>query len=322
MPQECHDIEQLDGKDCIAWSGEAPWHNLGTQVPRDASPEQILVAAGLNWTVSVRPAYAEVDGDLIEIPGTAALIRDTDRRVLSTVGAERTWNACQNQDAFEFFDDFVRAGDMTMETAGSLANGSLIWCLAKVNQSFELFGGDHVENHILMTNPHRYGKSIDFRVTPVRVVCRNTMNYAMRNSDTLVRMSHRKRFDGDKVKEAMGIAAEVLESYRQKAEFIGTKRYTSESVAEYFNKVFPITSKIDESKMSRNASLALGALHMQPGANFAEGTFWQAFNAVTYLTDHVVGRSESTRLEKAWYGSNRTLKIQALDLAVEMANAA
>ena len=74
--------------------------------------------------------------------------------------------------------------------------------------------------------------------------------------------------------------------------------------------------------MSRPAEQALAVLETQPGAEFGKGTFWQAFNAVTYTTDHLLGHSQETRLQSAWYGSNRQRKIVALEKAVEYAEMA
>ena len=74
--------------------------------------------------------------------------------------------------------------------------------------------------------------------------------------------------------------------------------------------------------MSRNAKMAHAILTTQPGAEFAEGSWWQPFNAATFSVDHLIGRSDDTRLSSAWYGPGRGTKLKALELAVEMANAA
>ena len=60
----------------------------------------------------------------------------------------------------------------------------------------------------------------------------------------------------------------------------------------------------------------------QFGANFAQGSFWNAFNTVTYMTDHIQGRSNDGRMTSSWYGRNRRVKLKALDTALEMAEAA
>jgi hypothetical protein len=74
--------------------------------------------------------------------------------------------------------------------------------------------------------------------------------------------------------------------------------------------------------LSRNAKLAYDALEEQPGAKFAEGSWWQAFNSVTYITDHVQGRNADNRLYSSWFGGNQTRKTNALKKAVEMAEVA
>ena len=74
--------------------------------------------------------------------------------------------------------------------------------------------------------------------------------------------------------------------------------------------------------LSRNAQGALDILETQPGANYAPGSWWNAYNAVTYMTDHVIGRNQESRLTSAWYGLNKSVKVKALEKAVKLAEAA
>jgi len=316
-----HMVEMVNGVAQMAYAGETPWHGLGTSVPADLTPEQMMKAAGLDWEVSKVPAFAEINGQKVGI-GHSALVRSPDNSVLDVITDD--WMPCQNKAAFEFFNDFVGAGDMEMHTAGSLRDGKMVWALAKVNDSFELFGGDKVDAHLLFTNPHVYGQSIDVRFTPVRVVCNNTLTLSLNSkASQMVKISHRNEFDGDQVKEMLGIAKDKLSSYKEMAQFLGSKRYNAENIVEYFNRVFPVLSSKEDSKkiVSKNAAMALGIIDQQPGAEFAEGSWWQAFNAVTFMTDHVIGRTAEARLQSAWFGYNKTLKTKALETAVEMAEA-
>ena len=216
------------------------------------------------------------------------------------------------------------AGDMEMNTAGSLKDGQIVWGLAKVKQSFELFKGDQIDSYLLFSNFHKYGISTDVRFTPIRVVCNNTLTLSLSsNVERMVKVSHRRQFDAANVKEMLGIATDKLEKYKEMAQFLGSKKAKHESVVEYFERMFPVSAAAkEEKKISKNAALALDILHTQPGAEYAEGTFWQPFNAVTYMADHLMGRSADTRLQSAWYGSNKALKLKALEVAVEMAEAA
>jgi len=119
------------------------------------------------------------------------LFRSSDGKILSVVSGD--WNPVQNHEAFEFFNDFVMAGDMKMHTAGSLREGKNVWALAKVNDDFEILGGDKVEPYLLFSNPHEYGKCIDVRFTAIRVVCNNTLTLALGStSDLVVRLNHRR----------------------------------------------------------------------------------------------------------------------------------
>lgn len=168
----------------MAFAGEVPWHGLGTPVPADLSPEQFLVKAGLDWEVKKVPAFAEINGERTNV-GWSALTRSSDNSILDIVSNE--WNPVQNSEAFNFFDEYCRAGDMEMHTGGSLKNGQIVWALAKVKDSFELFKGDQVDSYLLFTNPHRFGQSIDVRFTPIRVVCNNTLTLSLsQRSDNMV----------------------------------------------------------------------------------------------------------------------------------------
>ena len=300
----------------MAYAGEVPWHGLGHKVPSDLSTDQMMQAAGLDWTVQKIPAFVKIDDESQAIDA-AALVRSSDNKILDVVSSD--WNPVQNQEAFDFFQDFVNAGDMEMHTAGSLKGGQIVWALAKIKDSFELFGGDQVDSYMLFTNPHVYGQSLDIRFTPIRVVCNNTLTLSLsQKGGTAFKLSHRREFVADQAKQALGIAHAKLDEYKSMASWMGSKRYDNESIKAYFQELFPSQGDKD----SRNAIKALEVLELQPGAKFAEGSWWQAFNAVTYMTDHLMGRSNDARLQSAWFGVNKSLKNKALQLAIDMANAA
>ena len=204
-----HELEMINGAAQMAYAGDVPWHGLGVKVSNDLTPEQMLKAAGLDWSVDPVELFAEVGSKRLAT-GHRALVRSSDQRVLDVITDD--WNPVQNQDAFEFFNDFVAAGDMEMHTAGSLKDGKIVWALAKVKESFELFGGrDQVDAYLHFTNPHSYGQSIDVRFTPIRVVCNNTLTLSLNTkSKNMVKVSHRREFDGDMVKEALGVAKDKL----------------------------------------------------------------------------------------------------------------
>ena len=313
-----HEVETM------AYAGEVPWHGLGVPVSNDLTPAQMMKKAGLDWTVEQIDSYVMV-GDKKVPTGMKALVRSSDNKVLTNIG--QVWNPVQNEDAFNFFSEYVMKGDMEMHTAGSLKGGQLVWALAKVKESFDLFGGDTVESYLLFSNPHKYGFSIDVRFTPIRVVCNNTLSLSLESkAERSVKVGHRREFNADEVKKALGIASAKLHEYKDMAEFLGSKRYSIDSLVEYYNTVFPRTAdkrvqnqQLSVETLSKNAKAAFDAIEQQPGAKYAEGSWWQAFNSVTYVTDHLQGRNADNRLYSSWFGGNQVRKRDALKTALQFA---
>ena len=317
-------IEVRNGRESFAHVGEPPWWGLGNPVDPDSTPKEMQIAADLDWEVEKRDlTYETVDGKRAIAPKKKALVRTDDGKLLDIVGDD--WHPLNNAQAFEFFEDFVRHGDMQMHTAGSLDNGRRVWALAKVNDAFEVFKSDVVEQYLLLSNPHVYGKCIDVRMTPIRVVCQNTLSLALGSEAKRgVRVNHRNPFDEEEVKAMLGVAAEKLAIYKEAARFLGKKKYTKTTLVEYFDNVFPLNTdkEYKEKQISRRAKMAIETVNTQPGAAYGKGTWWQAFNTVTYMTDHVLGRNNDTRMQSAWFGYNQKVKNSALELATKMAEAA
>lgn len=316
-----HEVETM------AYAGETPWHGLGEIVSNDLSPKQMMKKAGCDWEVVEVESFVEFNDKKIPT-GQKSLVRSTDGKVLTNTGTD--WKPVQNEQAFEFFSEFVHAGDMEMHTAGSLKGGQVVWALAKVKESFDLFKGDQVDSYLLFSNPHQYGKCIDVRFTPIRVVCNNTLSIALDGvAQNGVRVGHRSDFNADLVKEQLGLAHEKFAQYKEMAAFLGSKRFSMDRLIDYYNTVFPRTSdkrvqdkELSVETLSRNAKQCLDALDTQPGAEFAKGSWWQAFNSVTYVTDHIQGRNQENRLYSSWFGGNQLRKRHAINLAVEYAEAA
>ncbi len=342
---QVHNIEIVDGKAQIAYAGETPWHGLGTKVPNDLTPEQMCKAAGLDWEVEKRPCYATINGKQVRTPSAyiTRLPNGTnikDEKFLSYLPNAASWHLLQNHEAFAFFNEAIALGDMEMHTAGSLADGELVWAMAKVRESFALKtrkgqDDDVVESYLLFTNPHRFGKSIDVRFTPTRVVCNNTLTIALTETTNMLKVSssHRNPFNKAVVQEKLDMAHYKLGEYREHATFLSSTRYKNEDVVEYFKRVFPANApkkrqpgqaeaKRPPKEFHRGASVGIASLETQPGADMFPGTFWNLYCAATYYTNHLAGKSDSTRVESLWYGDAQKQNINALNTALEMAKAA
>ena len=318
-----HEVETM------AYAGETPWHGLGVEVSHDISTEDMLKKAGLDWQVYKVPLTYEQGGKSMPFEGQYALVRSTDGFALSHCGS--AYIPVQNATALEFFRSFVEAGDMELNTAGSLGNGRRIWAMASIRDGFTLAGGDEVEGNLLFTNPHVAGYSQITQFTPIRVVCANTLAMALNGKTAgAYRHPHFTEFDPERAKELLGLAKSNMIHFKSAARQMSKTRYTVDSVTSYFLEVFePVkfaesgNSTVEFAHLPR-LKKALEALETSPGAEMksAAGTYWGAFNAVTYLADHVLGRTPDTRLTSAWYGEYRLFKQRAYGLALDYARAA
>jgi phage/plasmid-like protein (TIGR03299 family) len=267
------------------------------------------------------------DGDKVwkrfdrNVPGFYALTRNTDGRILDVVG--NRYHPIQNDEAFEFFTDFVEAGDATMETAGSLRGGQYVWGLANLNKSFTLPGKDRVNGYLLVGVPHEQGKSLIIRSTSVRVVCNNTLTMALRESVPEFRMAHRRAFDETMIahaREVLGLARDQISEFEENAR---TLKGINLAIDEVLRIVVPImspkttkaqlTAMVEEGPDSYSPRIAqvMGAYHNAPGAQ--PGNAWGALNAITYYADHMASRTDDQRLTNAWFGKTARQKTRVME---------
>ena len=151
---------------------QAPWHGLGVRVEEAPSSQDALRLSSLDWQV-VQQAITTTEG--VPIPGYKANLRDTDHQVLGVV-TDR-YRVVQNAEAFAFTDGLLGEG-VRYETAGPLQNGRKIWLLAKLPDKY-IIEGDQIDPYLVFSNSHDGSGSIKVAMTPIRVVCQNTLNLAL-----------------------------------------------------------------------------------------------------------------------------------------------
>ena len=224
-----------------------------------------------------------------------------------------------------------------------------IWGLAKIAEDFELAGDDHIKGYLLINQPHIVGRSLTIKLTPIRVVCNNTLTFALQQGGTAsFRMPHVREFGNEVMEaaeEALGLSAERMTEFREAATLLSKKKAKHSNVLEFIGEVYQPAiiaerrrnlelkaqgKKIGEEiplidQFNNYPKLAVEALERQPGANLAsaKGTWWGALNAVTYVEDHLrESQQEGNALHSAWFGAAANRKAKALQLAVEYAKVA
>ena len=338
-----HEIETM------AYAGETPWHGLGNKVSNDMTPEEMLVAAQLNWTVSKRQAYTLDSPDCLNLldprseagflrcDGSYFLTRDSDNKILSPCG--EGYVPFQNHQVLDFFKKFTEAGNMKMETAGSLKSGKDIWGLAKLDQKYELAGSDEVGGYLLVNNSHMVGKAMTIMFTPIRVVCNNTLTLALKNDNAKFRVVHLQMFDEEIKKaaeESLGLSGLQMKQFKEQSEYLAGKKYNTGALERFVADLFQPTLLEDRHKALQNseslppvrdqfkntAESVYEAVLTSPGSDMksARGTWWGALNGVTYYIDHQKrSQIEGNALHSAWFGSGAVTKRKALTKALEYA---
>jgi phage/plasmid-like protein (TIGR03299 family) len=313
----------------MAYANEVPWHGLGARVDQSVTPDEMLKAAGLDWEVNLWPLTAsEPEGEeSIKVPGRYALVRSTDRKVLTVTG--KSWKPLQNRETLEFMRNYVEAGAATLETAGALRGGRVVWGLARLNHEFEVGKGDRVKGYLLITSPHEVGKAITVRATTVRVVCANTMALANRTGTVHYRQAHTSAFDVDAAKEAIGDAHEQLAIAEKNAKILSKLQLSlDDAIEKVLAPVFvPQALKDDDlmaslkvpESMPKTLQEIIDSIESAPGAAEIAGTGWGVLNGVAHWADHVHGRGQASRMYNSWMGQNAVRKLDVERKLLELA---
>ena len=168
-----------DGQIEMFYTGEAPWHRLGTEVSHALTSEEAIKAANMDWNVVTRPVLYTTPDSFIpkEIPNRVAVVREDTNEVF-TVASDR-YTPLPNRKAFEFFDSVVGAGQAIYHTAGTINGGKKLWILAKLDGELKVTNNDILHKYILLGSSHDSSMPLSMMFTTVRVVCSNTFSLAL-----------------------------------------------------------------------------------------------------------------------------------------------
>ena len=225
---------------------ERAWHGLGKIVEQYPTSAEAIRYAGLDYTVEKRPLYttagdeytnSAINHDMVvpatsvKVPNYFATVRNDNDAVLGVVGKD--YQIVQNVDAFAFFDAIVGEGDgMLYETAGALGKGERIFITAKLPGYIRVGKADFIDKYLFLTTSHDGFGSITAAFTPVRVVCNNTLNAAMRNHTNAIKIRHTASAN-DRLKQAhtlMGISNTMADEMQDIFNHWSTVRITDQEV--------------------------------------------------------------------------------------------
>lgn len=261
---------------------EKPWHGLGTRVEEAPTSEEALELAGLNWEINGLPIYM---ANGTEIKGYKANTRSSDNSVLGVVSDK--YQIVQNKAAFDFTDAMIDEG-MTYETAGSLRGGKQIWLLGRMPEKYIL--GDKFENYICFTNTHDGTGAVRACMTPVRVVCNNTLNMALqgafRSWSTVHRGDLTRRID--EARKTLQLADRYMVKLDEEADKLANAKMSDETIEAVLEQMFPLATDATQ-RQKDNAEKAkqdITICMVRPDVMQFLNTKWGFLNAVSDYVGH------------------------------------
>lgn len=297
---------------------EKPWHYELTKdvtkiIQEAPNSHDALVAAGLDWTVEGKPIY-DANGNVIG--GYKANTRSSDGKVLGIVG--NRYKIVQNADAFQFTDNLI-GGDVRYETAGSLFGGQKVWMLAKMPN--KKICGDDVETYVAFTNSHDGKGSVRAIVTPVRIVCNNTMNLALSTASRSWSMRHQGDIESklSEARETLELTEIYMDELAKQADRWANVTIDEDTIQKAVNKLFPV-KETDTDRKKKNVQEAKDdfmVCYFAPDLLKFSNSAWRFINAAS---DYATHSAPKRRTES--YDENRWGKLMdgntLIDTAVSM----
>lgn len=326
-----HQIETgVNGTARMMYTGETPWHGLGTKLDAPPTVAEGIKAAGLDWAVRLDPLYRCLPSENGLVASMAvdayATVRESDETTLGVVGPR--YQPLQNIDAFKFFDPFLESKAATLHTAGCLDGGRRVWVLAHVAGSkTEIVPGDRVDSFILLSNSHDGTLAVRVGFTPIRVVCANTLASAHKDlGSKLLRVRHTKSVTEtlDMIRDVMGLVQREFRATTEQYRALAARHVNASDLRKYVRRVLELPE--DASKDSTRSRNQIGAIirraEIGDGQDMplVRGTYWAAYNGITEWLSRERGHNRDSRLDSLWFGSSAEMSRRALELALSMAS--
>lgn len=269
---------------------EKPWHGMGTMVMDAPTSAEALRLSGLDWTVEQRPVFLENASS--PVPNYKANVRDSDGQVLGIV-TDR-YQVVQNREAFSWTDELI-TGDVRYETAGSLRGGKKIWLLAKMPTA--KVAGDDVEPYLCFSNTHDGSGAVKVCMTPVRVVCNNTLNLALNSAKRSWAMKHVGDMFAklDEARRTLELADRYMMHLDGAALQLANVTVTDEKLEKILNEMFPLKESATERQKNtvKAAKDEFMICYFMPDLKKFRGTGWGVVNAMADMVDHSKPRRDT-----------------------------
>lgn len=297
-----HEVENMMYVSNEANGRFVPWHGLGVAVEEAPTSAEAIELAGLNWKVEPQPIYTNYGDGKIEIPNYKANVRDIDQKVLGIV-TDR-YRIVQNSEAFDFTDNLIGEG-CVYETAGSLCGGKRVFLLAKMPEKKIL--DEEFDPYICFTNTHDGSGAIKAIMTPVRVVCQNTLSLAISGATRAWSTRHLGDMSS-KLAEArytLKMANDYMDKFAIAADQLANTSVSEDVAMKVVDELFPITTEMSD-RQARNMTdkkEEFMVCMFSPDILKFKGTAYQMVQAASDFATHVAPKRKTSTYQERNFSS-------------------
>ncbi len=294
-----HNLDTTAGQTSFVSAREDAWHQLGTTLPQTFTAEEAMTHGLLGgWNVRKAPVFTVLpDGTMREKADQFDIIRDNpvvpgQIDVLTTKTVTSRYTEIQNEEHAEMLNTLVDESGAHFETAGALDGGRKVFVTMKLPGHMKVGGVDAIENYIAAINSHDGSSSFVLLVTPIRIVCQNTMNLAFGKATNEFRIRHTRGAGAvlrQQAREALDMTFDYLDGFQEQAEQLINTKLSEQRFLEIITAEFGAPKDAAPATVTR-AENKLDEMHrLFVEGNTQEGvrhTAWAGLNAVTEWADH------------------------------------
>lgn len=295
-----HNLEEQDGQVAFALRGAPAWHNLANRIfsqDENVSTQTMLEEAKLNnWNVRLSDVADHIPTTWRNTSDNFFVIRDnpfdqgTD--VLSVVG--KRYKTVQNEELFAFADNVLDSNSAKWESAGSLKKGKIVFGSLDIPKEIVLDPqgvNDKTKLYLIVWTSHDGSVAVQAAITPVRVVCQNTLNIAMRTAKQSFKIRHTQTAEGRIVqaRQALGLTFAYADEFQKQANELFQQSITDKQFSDLIRTIYPKPEEATKAALTvwENKVVVIDDLyHNSPTNSMIKGTAWGAFNALTERLDY------------------------------------
>ncbi|MFL5766080.1 MAG: DUF932 domain-containing protein [Bacteroidia bacterium] len=314
-----HNLNENNGKTAFA-STQKAWHGLGQIVDGAMTSSQAIKLAGLDYEVAKTPVLVEGNnGFNTVVPEKYVTYRKDNNDVFGIVGSR--YEIVQNRDAFDFFDSIIGAEMAIFETAGALGKGERVFISAKMLDFIRIENTDDItEVYTLLTSSHDGSGAVLACITPIRVVCSNTLNMALKNTVNKVSIRHTTNVKSnlENAHRLLGISHAYVNELNECFNHLAKKKMNDSQVTKFIEHAFE-TEKKDSTRIKNIRESVLESYFTGTGQETILGTAWGAYNAVTHYLDHIKSyKNSDVKFESILEGESSKIATKAANYLLDM----